>query len=230
MTRPPRPRGPRQPAPVEPPPPPRHTRKHLTVDEWRRLRAVAAEDPRTHALILLIYEAGLRREEPGQMRLSFLDKLHEKPPRIYVWRQKKSLSGWVEVSAPTAKALSQWVEEAYPLRERRQRDSFVFPGGRRRGAAPIGLTGRTVYNLYKDAANRADLPPDLHHPHVLKASRVQHLLEHMTQQGLDPWLALQSLAAIVGHSTAQTTIKHYIAETSLQRARVLDYTKKMTGE
>lgn len=217
-------------APIEPPPPPRHARKHLTVAEWRRLRTAAAEaGPRTHALLLLLYEAGLRREEPGQMRLSFLEHLHE--GRIFAWRQKGSLSNWMDVSRPTAGALRTWVDWAYPLPGQRRRDSFVFPGGpRRRGAAPAGITGRTVYNLYRQAAEDADLPEDLHHPHVLKASRVQHLLEHMTEKGLDPSLVLKSIAAIVGHTTAQTTLQHYVAATALEKARVGDFTKKMTGE
>lgn len=162
------------------------------------------------------------------MRLSFLAHLHE--GRVFIWRQKGSLSSWMDISGPTAVALSAWVDYAYPLPAKRRRDSFVFPGGpRRRGATPAGITGRTVFNLYQDAAQRALLPPDLHHPHVLKASRVQHLLEHMTQQGLDPGSALKSIAAIVGHATAQTTIQYYVAATAMERVRVRDFTKKMTG-
>lgn len=226
---PPRARAPRAPreAPLEPTRAPRG-RKHLTTEEWDRVRRAAAGDLRTHALILLLYECGLRREEPGQMRLSYLEKLHE--GRIFVWRQKGSLSGWMDLSRPTAEAVARWVDHAYPLPAKRRRDSFVFTGGRRRGAAPLrGITGRSVYNLYQGVAQQAELEAHLQHPHVLKASRVQHLLEHMTKQGLDPGLALQSIAAIVGHATAQTTIRYYVAATEMERVRVNDFTKKMTG-
>jgi len=218
------------PAPSRPPPPPRHRRKYLTVPEWLALRRTAAGDPRALALVLLMYECGLRREEPGLMHLSYLERLHEN--ELYVYRQKKSNSGWVfDVSSGLCRALSAWVDVAYPLREERTRDSFLFPGRRRvDGVSLKGITGRTVYNVYRDFATKANIGNSQRHPHVLKASRVQHLLEHMTDQGLDPWLAIKTLATIVGHTTAQTTIKHYVAETALEKVRVHDFTQKMTGD
>jgi site-specific recombinase XerD len=200
------------------------------VPEWLALKRAAQHDLRAHALLLCLYEFGMRREEPGLMRLSYLEKLHE--GRIYIYRQKESLSGWVDgVSQGARQALMAWVQYAYPLKDERTRDNFVFPGGRRRdGASQRGITGRTVYNVYRMHAQHAGLEQDLQHPHILKASRAQHLLEHMTTKGLDPWLALKTVAKILGHATAQTTIKHYIAQTTAEKADLDAFTDEMTGD
>jgi hypothetical protein len=39
----------------------------------------------------------------------------------------------------------------------------------------------------------------------------------MVEQGFDPWHALQAIAQLVGHASAQTTIQHYIAQTGSER-------------
>lgn len=187
----------------------------LTVAEWRQLLVAArASSRRDEALLLLTYECGLRREEPGLLRLSYIARLHERI--VYLWRGKGSQTGDYELSATTAKALHAWVNEAYPDREARRPESFVFPGYRRKG-----LTGRAVYAIYTQLAIAAGLPSNAHSPHALKRSRCQHILEAAERDGSIPVDRLvKSLAKIVGHRSAMTTVIHYTQQTKRERELV----------
>jgi len=165
-------------------------------------------------LLLLTYEAGLRREEPGLIRLSYVAKLHERI--IYLWRGKGSRSGEYELSSTTAKALHNWINTRYPDRAARKPEAFVFPGYSQKG-----LTGRAVYAIYTQLAIAAGLPGNAHSPHALKRSRCQHILEAAEKDGSIPVDRLvKSLAAIVGHQSAMTTVIHYTQQTKRERELV----------
>lgn len=200
------------------PPPDRFERRYLTVLEWRRVLKAADGDPRSSALVRVVYEAALRREEPGILRLSYAKELH-RTGRIYVHRGKGSPSGYVDLSDSTAKSLSAWLTLAYEGKKRRP-DGFIFPGTRSKG-----LTGRTVYNIYHGIAVQLGLDKHLQHPHVLKRSRAQHMIEAMVEKGLTPWHALQAIASLIGHASARTTIEHYIQQSGDERKLAQDITE-----
>ena len=64
-------------------------------------------------------------------------------------------------------------------------------------------------------------------PHAIKHSRVQHLLEAAEQStDLGAQKVLLAAAQVVGHQSAQTTIKHYAAATAGERALL----KRVTEE
>jgi len=223
-------------APKAPPPKPRHDRKHLTESEWRRLLGAARADGlRSSALMLVMYETGMRREEPGVMRLSYAEDLHKN--MLYVFRGKGSVDDRLKVTDVCRDALLEWIDEVYPQKKMRHGDLFIFPGkvqagrgeempaqwlenwdyGRKRQK---GLSGRAVYNLFNRLADAARIPGVVRHPHVLKHSRVQHILNAGFKADISPEKLYQSIAKIVGHATARTTIEQYSAASGEEQALV----------
>jgi len=208
-------------APLEPPKPPKHERKFLYADEWRKLLAAArAKGPREEALLLVMYEAGLRREEPGLLRISYVEQLASKKV-IFCWRGKGSRSADVHLSDVACKALGRWLDLTYPPGTKRHRNGFVFPGkylGKRRGQK--GITGRQVYNIIRELAESAGLGKKVAHPHILKHSRVQHILDAGFKANISVDKLYQTIAGIIGHSAARTTIEHYSAATGAEQQLV----------
>lgn len=212
--------------PLEPPEDKELVRKHLTVDEYRDIVALAERSPRDSALIRIIYECALRREEPGVLLLSYARDLSH-TGRLYVQRGKGSPSGHVDLDRETQRCLVRWIEIAYPEKSDWTGDKFIFPGGR---GSKRGLTGRTVYNVYRGLALEAGIEGKyLLHPHVLKRSRAQHLIESMVDRGLTPWHALQAIAALIGHASAKTTIEHYLVQSSKERAMAKEIVRGIYG-
>lgn len=200
----------------------RDLKDYLTVEEWRKLLAAAeASGPRNTALILVMYELGLRREEPGLINLNYCNKLHQQ--QLYVWRGKDSLSGYCDLSERTSRALYDWIKTIYTGKTLDAK-LFVFPGL----TPDKGLTGRAVFKIYFKLAVKAGLPANARHPHILKRSRCQHILEAAVEQGLAADSVYQTLAQIVGHRSAATTIRHYTARTSAEKRLVDSVTELMT--
>jgi len=214
-------------APKAPPPKPKHERKYLTEREFRRLlKAARADGLRSEALILVMYETGMRRAEPGLLRLSYAEDLHR--GELYVFRGKGSRDARMTLSKVCRDALLAWIEEALPKRRYRTGDMFIFPGVVHRGgiAEDIkgrpakGISGRMVYNIFERLADAAKIPKDVRHPHVLKHSRVQHILNAGFAADIQVEKLYQTIAAIVGHAAARTTIEHYSQATSEEKALV----------
>lgn len=208
-------------APVEPPAPARHERKFLHVPEWRRLlEAARASGLREEALVLVMYEAGMRREEPGLLRLSYAQYIHNKQT-LFVWRGKGSRNGDVHLSKVACAALMAWINEVYPHARLRQKDWFIFPGRQYdSNRMQRGITGRQVYNIIRELAVVAKLSEKVAHPHILKHSRVQHILDAGFKADVSIEKLYQSIAAIVGHAAARTTIEHYSAATGAEKQLV----------
>jgi integrase len=217
-------------APKAPPPKPRHERKHLTEAEWRRLlKAARADGLRSAALMLLMYETGMRREEPGVMRLSYAEDLHKN--KIYVFRGKGSVDDSIKVTDTCRDALLEWIADIYPQKRMRHPELFIFPGKVQEGRGESidgfygrklqkGLSGRAVYDIFNRLADAAKIPQVVRHPHVLKHSRVQHILNAGWKAKISGDKLYQSIARIIGHSAARTTIEHYSQATSDEQALV----------
>lgn len=207
-------------APSQAPPDKALERHYLTIKELQRLIALADKDLKNAALIRVIYAGALRREEPGMLILDYARGM-PRTGRIYVHRGKGSQSGYVDLDKDTQWALIRWIEHAYKGKKR-HKTNFIFPGTKGKG-----ITGRTVYNIYNRLAKQLKFPRHLQHPHVLKRSRAQHMIEDMVGRGLDPWHALQAIAALIGHSSAKTTIEHYIAQSGNERQMAKDLTARL---
>jgi len=207
----------------------RHLQTYLSEDEWMRLLHVAQTtkkgmgDPqRNEVLLLVMYELGLRREEPGVLRLSYADRLHKN--FLYVWRGKGSRSDYYELSQGTAYKLSEWIHRIYPRLKSALPIDYIFPGKGKSG----GLTGRAVYKIFNRSAELAKLKKNARHPHILKRTRCQHLLNAAVEVGLSADVVYQTLAKLIGHETALTTIKHYTTETETEKLLVKDVTARLT--
>jgi integrase len=204
-------------------PPPEARRRFLTLEEWGRvMKKLSARPLRDRALICVMYEAGLRRSEPGVLRGSYLDQLDKN--KLYVWRGKGSNSGHVVLTPETSKLLRQWADGLWPLDVAGIPDTEpVFPGYGGRGIA-----GRTVYDIWAALALEAELPEKLRFPHVLKHSRCQHLLEHAREaKGGHPMDMLQVIAELVGHASAMTTIANYMKATGWEQDFAMKVTRKL---
>jgi site-specific recombinase XerD len=215
---------------TEPPPDREAQRRYLTVGEWTALLATAAArnetilDRRNEALLRVIYEAGLRASEPGQIRLAYLKDLHS-TGRMYVTRGKGSRDGYVDLSRACRSAIYTWITEAYP--SNRPRDGFLFPGGWSRGAKR-GLSSRQVRRVFVDLATEAKISVELRHPHVLKASRVQHLLElSKDNPNISTTDLIGTLAQLIGHKSAMTTVTYYLSQTSEAKRLVAEVTEDL---
>jgi len=199
------------------PEPRKEGRRHLSMEEWRRLLAAArAAGVFEHTLIRLLYEAALRASEPGEMRLDHLKRLGKL--QLYVPRGKGSHTGWQDISRDLAALLAVHVKQAYQLSitvetaARRWPGMYVFPGQRRLGVRK-GISRRSVFDVVRELALKAGIAASLAHPHAIKHARVQHLFEAAEKRGLPPETALKTIAKIVGHRSAQTSWEFYVAET-----------------
>lgn len=197
------------------------------MPEWRALLGAGRAQPsaREKALLMLLYDLGLRASEPGKLRLSYARKLHE--GKLYVWRGKGSRSDWEDLSEYTVEALYAWINEAYPDPSKRKPMDFIFPAGRRHKGKVMGLSRWSVWRIVRDLGEQAGIPAEVCHPHAVKHSRVQHLLEAAdAEPDLSSEKVLVAAADVVGHKSAQTTLKHYSAKTSAEKELLLKVTKK----
>ena len=197
------------------------------MEEWRAVLEAARAQPsaREEGLLMLLYELGLRASEPGRLRLSYCRKLHE--GELYVWRGKGSRTGWEDLSTHTTDALYAWIKERYPEPNKRKPGDFLFPARRRHKGKVMGLSRWKMWRIVKDLGEQAGIPEQVAHPHAIKHSRVQHLLEAAdAEPELSSEKVLLAAADVVGHKSAQTTLKHYSAKTAAEKDLLEKVTKK----
>ena len=166
------------------------TIKYLTQDELKRLLGVIASK-RDRAIFLLAYHHGLRASEVGMLMLEDVDMNRG---RIRIERAKNSQGGEYVMQGDEIKILKAW------LRERKDNypnwlgsSPFLFPS--RRGSP---ISRRTLDYLMKGYGEKAGVPPDKRHFHVLKHSIATHLLE----AGAD----IRFVQDWIGHKNIQNTV------------------------
>lgn len=133
------------------------------------------------ALLELLYGSGLRATELVSLPLAAVPR---DAPFLTV-TGKGGSARMVPVSRRAKEALSDW------LKVRPDAPKFLFPS---RGKH---LTRIRLYQLLKDIAVRADIPPEKVSPHVLRHAFATHLLEG----GAD----LRVLQTLLGHADIATT-------------------------
>src|SRR3981189_2411802 len=145
--------------------------KALTPEEIRKILKVASESKRNHAMILLAYRHGMRASEVCNLKLADVDL---KNGEITIRRLKGSLKTVQPLSdMPGQPLLSERRVLRDCLKARGEHPSrFVFVSQK------SGRMNRsTFYRIFSDAAERAGLPADKRHPHVLKHSLGVALVE-----------------------------------------------------
>jgi site-specific recombinase XerD len=172
--------------------------KFLTLDETKRLFSVI-RDKRDKALFLLSYRHGLRASEVGLLQINDIDY---KQLRIVIHRVKGSKGGTYPMQADEVKAI-----KAY-LKHRTLDSPFLFINNR---GLPISRFG--LRYLMEHYAEKARLPEDKQHFHVLRHSIATHLL--------DAGAELRFVQDWLGHSNIQNTVIYtYLSSaTREQKAR-----------
>lgn len=161
----------------------------LSHDQVEALFARAEEEAasdwpaavRLLVLIELLYGSGLRASELMSLPLSAVPR---DAPFLTV-TGKGGAARMVPVGGRARAALSRW------LAVRPQGSKYLFPSGR------THLTRVRLFQLVKELAVRAGLPPEKISPHVLRHAFATHLLEG----GAD----LRVLQTLLGHADIATT-------------------------
>jgi site-specific recombinase XerD len=172
------------------------TIKYLTQEELKRLfQAIEAGRAKKHlmapeltkrnlAIFLVAYRHGLRVTEVGMLKLTDVNIDHG---RIFCRREKKGISGEYPMENDELKRL-----RAY-LKERKSNSPALFPSLR-----DNPVSRRLLDDLMKAYGEKANIPPDKRHFHVLRHSIATHLLD----AGAD----LRFVQDWLGHSNIQSTI------------------------
>ena len=161
------------------------TIRYLSVDQVRRLlRAARRSSRRDHALLLLAYRHGLRASELGLLRRENVDFAAN---RIRILRVKRSLGGDHPLAPDESQALRSY------LRSRKDALPYLFLSRNRRPISRYALD-----DIVKHLAEKAGIPSDRRHFHVLKHSIAVHLIA----AGADVILVRDWL----GHRNIQNTL------------------------
>lgn len=157
----------------------------------RLLRSLRDETPRNRALLMLMYDGALRREETVGIEVSDIDWPH----RELMLRPEtcKNDSGrLVLFTKPTALALNTYLEQRRKQKTPRSAPMFLSESNRNKAGA---ITPDSINKLLVAVRQRACLPKL--HPHTLRHLR----LTHMARAGI----AEQVIAEYAGHRSIETT-------------------------
>ena len=166
--------------------------KSLTQTEILAVLKAASDSARDHAMVLLAFRHGMRASEVCGLELKDVDL---KNGEIVVRRLKGSL----RTTQPLADLQGQpLLSEKRVIRawlaERGQHPSkYVFTSQK------SGKIHRSqFYRIFSSAAEKAGLPEDRRHPHVLKHSLAVLLVESNTN--------LATVRIALGHKSIQSTV------------------------
>jgi len=132
-----------------------------------------------------------------------MDDYDRKAGKLYVRRLKGSLSGLHLLQRDEISAQNQWLKE----REAKGIESDFIVSGRE---PSHGLSRKMVFRLVQQYGEKAGLPEDKRHPHMLKHSVATHLLE----LGAD----VRDVQDSLGHAEIDSTLI-YAAITNKSRDR-----------
>jgi integrase/recombinase XerD len=170
---------------------PRPLPKTLSPGEAERLvdaaKGTKPRDLRDHALVELLYGAGLRVSEAVGLDRSGVD-LEDRFVRVTGKGGKERV---VPVGRPAAEALRRYLSRGRPYLDRRHRPELFL------NAQGGPLTRAGAFLILRRLAAKAGLDPTRIHPHILRHSFATHLLEG----GAD----LRSVQEMLGHADLSTT-------------------------
>jgi integrase/recombinase XerD len=165
-----------------------------TDDQWRQLLAAAqGELPRNRAMLVLAYDAGLRREELCSLTISDIDFAH-RLLGIRAETTKNRQARVVPYSAATGELLAAW------LRHRRELSQAPGPlflsESRRNRSDPVSIW--TWTKVVEGIAERSGLP-----------RFTTHTLRHLclTDLARADW-DIHEIALFAGHRSIQTTLQY----------------------
>lgn len=167
-----------------------NTIKYLAQDELKRLfQAIesgksSSFTKRNLTIFLIAYRHGLRVSEVRMLKLEDVSTDHG---RIFCHRVKSGISGEYPMDMPEIKAM-----RAY-LKERKDNCPYLFMSQR-----GLPLSRRTLDYWMRYYGEKAGIPPDKRHFHVLRHSIATHLLD----AGAD----LRFVQDWLGHARISSTV------------------------
>jgi site-specific recombinase XerD len=175
------------------------TIKFLSQDEISRLFKVIS-NKRDKAIFLMAYRHGLRASEVGLLNIDDLDFQKQ---RVMIYRLKGSLSGIHLLQADESRILKSYI------RDRKSESPTLFVSNRN-----LPISRKTLDVLIKKYGEKAKIPKDKRHFHVLKHSIATHLLDtgEAELRFVQDWL---------GHANIQNTVIYtsLVSKTRDKKAR-----------
>ena len=156
----------------------------------RLIEAAVGTQPRAlrdHALVELLYGAGLRVSEAVGLDKAGVD-LDARVVRVLGKGGKERI---VPIGRPASQALRRYLSRGRPFLDSRHRPELFL------NARGGGLTRAGAFLILRRLAEKAGLDPARIHPHLLRHSFATHLLEG----GAD----LRSVQEMLGHADVATT-------------------------
>jgi site-specific recombinase XerD len=155
----------------------------LSPDELRRLFAVAADEPKYQALMMVLYGAGLRISEAFALKPGDIDSQRM---LIHVRSGKGNKGRMVKLSAQLLAVLRDYWRAARPK-------EWLFPQA---ADATRPMDGGGGFRIVKRFARRAGITRTVG-PHTLRHSYATHLLDAGTD--------LRTIQVLLGHRNIKTT-------------------------
>lgn len=173
--------------------------KFLSIEEIKRLFSVI-KHKRDKAIFLMAYRHGLRASEVGLINLDDIDFNKQ---RIMIHRLKGSLSGVHLLQPDESRILKSYI------RDRKSESPTLFVSNRN-----LPISRKTLDVQIKNYGEKAELPKDKRHFHVLKHSIATHLLDtgEAELRFVQDWL---------GHANIQNTVIYtsLVSKTRDKKAR-----------
>ncbi|XVQ83195.1 tyrosine-type recombinase/integrase [Microbispora siamensis] len=165
-----------------------------TEQQWRKVLAVAADEPiRNRVMLALAYDSALRREELCLLRTDDLDPAH-RTLRIRAETTKNRLERVVPYSAATGVLLSRYL--AHRARISRARGPLFLSESRRNHTQPLSLW--TWSKVVRRIALAAEVPQFSTHT-------TRHLcLTDLARMGWE----LHAIATFAGHRHTDSTLQY----------------------
>lgn len=173
------------------------------MDAVKALMKAAKDSPRDYALIRVMFDLGLRRQEISGLRVQDLvfssDGTTLERLRVFQKGMRGGDQAIVTLSAVTAEAIMRWVEaRAQYAPPHGNGPLFVTTGNNSKGC---GLSGQDIYRTVKSLAKEAGLDPKTVRPHGIRHTAISEVAEI---SGGD----VRSVKAFARHSNVNTSMKY----------------------
>jgi site-specific recombinase XerD len=183
--------------------------KYLTLDEWESLISKVT-NVRDRALFQVAYWRGLRASEVGMLKIG---DWSPDSRRLYIHRGKNGLGGEYVVSDAEYKAIEKWLKDYQVPNMADRRVYPLFPS-----THGTGISRRRLDELIKRYGERAGLPPEKCHFHVLRHSIAVHLTQAgYTAQEIKDWLGHKSINSTAVYAQVSHAHRDQMAEEFYQR-------------
>jgi len=139
--------------------------RYLGKEEVSRFfEAIPADHIRDRLLFDLIYRHGLRRIEATWLKKEWISN-----GRIWIKRAKRGVSQEYSLHPDSKALLSTYLKQS-------AKDSNPFIFTSRESGSKKSISTNLIYQLFKEYAIKANIPPDKRFVHILRHSIAVHLL------------------------------------------------------